>query len=462
MEQSRPQQRSTPIETPQKIAVTKRDNSLNEAKTTTTHALQKTVPPSTTDTAASSLWMASSAQPIALPRPLRGHKSLVMRTTPRIPSNLRMVVAPELPDMDAGDTEYINSIDKNELGGNNTASGSHQRSLQRTDISPYLPMLRREWSEPVLTSYAKRPASSIKCLPYPHTLDRYIPKQRPCSINTLSNASCRLSIVTVDQEYKRYSFKKQTEVAIHPSMFRGWMQKYGGKLMYSLGQVVASPTLILKGNHDIIHGTIQMNMSRQRAAQNKGKNKLSRKKVESSSKTRKNARSKSRSTLLEAQRRLEESASDSNFPSAISPEKCAAASIAKEPANSSAIGVIEMAAAAEVAADMEIAVAAYSLLAARQSDSANPSVSGNEYCYPGTALDSAYGTLNSGSQGYIVGSPLSGPTRSSSAELSTGATLFLDKSIPSKHTTNKPLMPLHDGTRYEVLGAAQSAAVATQ
>ncbi|KAJ2910139.1 hypothetical protein GGI21_001174 [Coemansia aciculifera] len=93
-------------------------------------------------------------------------------------------------------------------------------------------------------------------------MDCYTPKPRPHSLNTLSSVSCRLSIVTLDQEYQEYSYKKNAQVAVRPSAVRGLMKLFRGKVKYSVGQVIASPSLILQGNRDISRGTAQMNVSR--------------------------------------------------------------------------------------------------------------------------------------------------------------------------------------------------------
>ncbi|KAJ2340408.1 hypothetical protein GGF43_006416, partial [Coemansia sp. RSA 2618] len=93
-----------------------------------------------------------------------------------------------------------------------------------------LPILRKEISEPVLTRFANRSASSIKCLPYPHTLDSYMRRPRPCSISTVPSSPYRFSIVTTDHEYKEYSYKKGTDVVVKPNMMRGWFLKLSGKI----------------------------------------------------------------------------------------------------------------------------------------------------------------------------------------------------------------------------------------
>ncbi|KAJ1768731.1 hypothetical protein IW140_001545 [Coemansia sp. RSA 1813] len=442
-------------------------NTPDETKEMNNSATQQAVSTSATDMTVSSPLKEPSAQPSALssalPRPLHSHKSLVMSTTPRVPSNLRMVVAPGLPDAEtanAGHGNYINdkapetsSAQRNRLDRSGTTLDPNQLPLQDTHVS-YSPMLRREWSEPVLTTYAKRPASSIKCLPYPHTLDSYIPKQRPRSLNTISNASCRLSIITVDQEYKEYSYKKQAEVAVHPSKLRGWIRKFGGKLMYSFGQLVASPTFILKGNHDIIHGTIQMNMSRQKAAQNresaqtKGNNKLSRKKVESLPKAKENAQCEIKSTSRASQRKSRKSASSGSFSS---DDKY----VGKEQAHFSAVGIIEMAAAAEVAANMELAETASSLLAARLLSNATFSMSEDDHSSSSTAADTVLATSNDGSQRASIDSPPGGPTHSSSSELNMKITAIPAMSIPAEEKTNKsPVSHLSDGN-YKDPGTSQ-------
>ncbi|KAJ1652481.1 hypothetical protein GGF38_005347, partial [Coemansia sp. RSA 25] len=91
------------------------------------------------------------------------------------------------------------------------------------------PMLRRDSYGPTLMNLIDRPVDKSKCLPYPHTMDCYTPRPRPHSLNTLSSVSCRLSIVTLDQEYQEYSYKKKAHVAVRPSAVRGWVKLFRGK-----------------------------------------------------------------------------------------------------------------------------------------------------------------------------------------------------------------------------------------
>ncbi|KAJ2193416.1 hypothetical protein GGH18_002555 [Coemansia sp. RSA 530] len=61
-------------------------------------------------------------------------------------------------------------------------------------------------------------------------------------------------------------------------MMRGWFLKLRGKIKYSIGQVVASPSLVLRGNRDITRGTARVNLSRkQQKTAHDDTNKLKRK-----------------------------------------------------------------------------------------------------------------------------------------------------------------------------------------
>ncbi|KAJ2509637.1 hypothetical protein GGI11_005793 [Coemansia sp. RSA 2049] len=373
------------------------------------------------------------AAPLPAPsRSLNSQKSLVMSATPRVPSNLRMVIAPEPQDSDNDglEREYGNGMyDRNgETSGawleksyrRRTSLDPHQALLQDKRLS-HSPMLRREWSEPTLAALSKRPASSIKCLPYPHTLDSYIQKQRPHSINTLSNASCRLSIVTVDQEYKEYSYKKQADITVRPSMLRGWVRRFGGKIMYSFGQAIASPTLILKGNHEVTHGTIQMNMSRHGAVrnkervQNKSSNRLLRKKM-TSLKVRKDALNK-RGIPIVSQKRSINNDSDSTYEPAAILVKDSTTYSTTELSVSHTVDIMEIAAAAEVVANMEIAAMASSMLATRLSDNINAVEAESSYGSPYVATENIAGITSDISQSEDLNSPLSGSTRSNSTDV---------------------------------------------
>ncbi|KAJ2657207.1 hypothetical protein IWW48_004623 [Coemansia sp. RSA 1200] len=398
-------------------------------------------------------------------RSLNSHKSLVMSTTPRVPSNLRMVIAPEPQDADnegRGREDSNGMYDRNgETSGawlekpyrRSTSLDPHQTFIQDKRLS-HSPMLRREWSEPMLAALSKRPASSIKCLPYPHTLDSYIQKQRPHSLNTLSNASCRLSIVTVDQEYKEYSYKKQADITVRPSMLRGWVRRFGGKLMYSFGQAIASPTLILKGNHEVTHGTIQMNMSRHGAArnkervQNKGSNRLLRKKM-TSLKVREDALNKRGMPIVSQKLSINNDSDDTHEPAAML-VKDSTTSSATELSTSHAVDIMEIAAAAEVAANMEIAAMASSMLSTRLLDNINAVEAESSYYSPYVATGTITGITSDISQSENLNSPLSGSTCSNSTELSAKDMTTTDKTLPGGEITSTLSKELAKDINYNI------------
>ncbi|KAI9504167.1 hypothetical protein GGI25_001291 [Coemansia spiralis] len=372
-------------------------------------ALKKQLP--TAEMPPPPLPLSSPSPSSAALRPILSRKSLIMSSTPRVPSNLRMVVAPASVDAEHDGAEYEKDTKVSGIAGSSSSSDGSRASEYTVQLSslqttfsqgvqmPQSPMLRREWSEPMLTNFVKRPASSIKCLPYPHTLDSYIPKQRPRSLNTLSNASCRLSIITVDRDYKEYSYKKQADVSMRPSKLRGWMRRFSGKIVYSLGQLVASPSLILKGNHDITYGNMQMNMSRQNeSASSKDNNRLPSRKEESGSSTK------------PQKHKYKGSASNMTLP-----QKSTAT---QKMTTLRAMNVVEMAAAAESVADLEIAETAASLLSARLSDNNSSSVLVMHRRRFSDATTAGLPSTTANSPGESnVNSPLTGPTRSGSTEL---------------------------------------------
>ncbi|KAI7834659.1 hypothetical protein BX661DRAFT_195275 [Kickxella alabastrina] len=153
-------------------------------------------------------------------------KSLIMKSAPRVPSTLRRVV-------DATDSDL-----KDDADADNTNNYSTWRPVYPPGTPPLpplptkhsSPLLRRDYSEPTLMNLVDKSTSSTKCLPYPHTLDSYIPRQRPHSLNTLSSMSCRLSIITSDVDYTEYSRKKKALVVVRPSKVRGWARMLSGKL----------------------------------------------------------------------------------------------------------------------------------------------------------------------------------------------------------------------------------------
>ncbi|KAJ2782076.1 hypothetical protein H4R18_002496 [Coemansia javaensis] len=92
------------------------------------------------------------------------------------------------------------------------------------------------------------------------------PRPRPYSTSAVPDRSYRLSIVTTNQEYTELSYRKKTEVVVRPSRLRGWLLRFCGNVKYSIGQIVASPSLLVEGNRDIACGNARINFSRQRRA----------------------------------------------------------------------------------------------------------------------------------------------------------------------------------------------------
>ncbi|KAJ2727204.1 hypothetical protein GGI07_000088 [Coemansia sp. Benny D115] len=369
-------------------------------------------------------------------------KSIIMKSAPRVPSNLRMVVDAIEADPDTG-CDSASAPENRPMTAPGTALGSesHRASYTRLlsqahspDTSPLpslssrvsSPIMRREYAEHSIMSLAGRSANSEICLPYPHTLDSYIPKQRPHSLNTINSTSCRLSLTAKDLEYTEYSYKTKTNVVVKPSMMRGWTRMVGGKIKFTIGQIVASPSLILKGNRDIACGNAQMNLSRtnkstlpNHASFDKGldfgfSNVFSR-----------------RSTIIAADSTSSTSSGSSSIKrlsqsskvTFSEPSSAGGIAVPKMPAKS--ISVIEMAAAAELAADLELAEVTTALLSTRSSTSR---VEGYRSPRPlhsssdatdveaETEAETEAGYSGGSSPDTIVDSPLQGPTRTGSAE----------------------------------------------
>ncbi|KAJ1805999.1 hypothetical protein LPJ56_005227, partial [Coemansia sp. RSA 2599] len=177
----------------------------------------------------------SQTQPSPSPRILN-RKSLIIRTAPRVPSTLRKVVEATSPESKDSAGVPAGQRPATALAASGALNAGMPMWMLSSDSPPLptlstrisSPALRSDYSEPTLTSLIDRSAST-KCLPYPHTLDSYIPRRRPQSVNTVNSVSCRLSIITVDQVYTEYSHKKKMHVVVRPSKFRGWMRRFGGR-----------------------------------------------------------------------------------------------------------------------------------------------------------------------------------------------------------------------------------------
>ncbi|KAJ2816557.1 hypothetical protein FBU31_006533, partial [Coemansia sp. 'formosensis'] len=168
-------------------------------------------------------------------------KPAMSNTAPRVPSTLRLVVdggAAVSPE------DYVSDENDDDITAAATDATTADSSMTPIIPLPIIstlqptmavsptpsPILRQvNGHGPTLMSPIDKPVDRSKCLPYPHTMDCYTPRPRPHSLNTLSRVSCRLSIVTLDQEYQEYSFKKNAQVSVRPSAVRGWMKMFRGK-----------------------------------------------------------------------------------------------------------------------------------------------------------------------------------------------------------------------------------------
>ncbi|KAJ1957743.1 hypothetical protein EC988_000674 [Linderina pennispora] len=226
---------------------------------------------------------------VAAVSPLMGRKSTLLKTAPRVPSTLRKVVdvrSVETLNSQVGAAKDVRQPDEGAVHSEGDLSSqvppstgvdaSTSEQIQRrppnvaASLSPVLvtsastPMLRN-LNEPTLMHLIDRSSDEDTVLPHPHQMmDGLHMRQRPHSLNTLNSSSCRLSIITIDQDYQEYSYKNNSQRVVRPSVIRGWMRRFGGKMKYSFGQLFASPSLILDGNRDIARGTAQMNLSRHR------------------------------------------------------------------------------------------------------------------------------------------------------------------------------------------------------
>ncbi|KAJ1877322.1 hypothetical protein H4R99_007336 [Coemansia sp. RSA 1722] len=359
----------------------------------------------------------SQAQPASSPRILN-RKSLIIKTAPRVPSTLRKVVDATSPESSDNIGVSLGQRPATALAANgaNNANNASMPMWMLSSNSPPLPslssrvsspVLRSDYSEPTLTNLIDR-SSTTKCLPYPHTLDSYIPRQRPQSVNTVNSVSCRLSIITVDQEYTEYSYKKKKYVVVRPSKFRGWMRRFGGKVKFTVGQIVASPTLILQGNRDMTRGTAQMSLSEIKkksrpqsmaSANNSLGNRL----------TRTNTASEASGSSPQSSQRGQKASAVSTI-KALSPQQRI-----KQPTRS--LSVIEMAAAAERAAELELAEVTASLFSKRLSTRSSVQSMPHQRSSSGsdtTDVDAEYPAA--ALSGARTESPLTGPTRNASAE----------------------------------------------
>ncbi|KAJ2287105.1 hypothetical protein IW141_005024 [Coemansia sp. RSA 355] len=335
----------------------------------------------------------------------------LLKTAPRVPSTLRMVV----------DTEDESDTECNYDGGGQhrllqTANSVAMRSNSEWYADPApLPMLRKENSEPTLTRFANRSANSINCLPYPHTLDSYVRRPRPCSASTAPPSPYRFSIVTTNQEYKEYSYKKGADIVVQPSMMRGWFLKLRGKIKYSIGQVVASPSLILRGNRDITRGTARVNLSRkQQKTAHDDTNKLKRKSLVLTSGSNENHISNNNGRRVSD---VSQADSDNYH-----------VSWTNAKTENDAVSVVELITAAENVAEAEIAEAATAVSSRRTSGERNSILelriqSNSEV----TEVTLGNGISSCGSSSKSIDSPPGDAVCAESKATMAGCAVFLDK-----------------------------------
>ncbi|KAJ1723995.1 hypothetical protein LPJ53_001690 [Coemansia erecta] len=360
-------------------------------------------------------------------------KSLIMKSVPRVPSTLRKVVDVSSPDPrdNVEDEVYAHSGQRPTTvysSNSSTHSGSNGVWMHSPDTPPLpaipasmsSPALRRYHDEPSLLNMIDRPANNVKCLPYPHTLDSYIPRPRPRSLNTVNSTSCRLSIITTNVEYTEYSHQKKAHVVVRPSRVRGWARRFGGRVKFTVGQILASPTLILRGNRDMARGTAQISLweckkaaeSQNAAApaeaattDNAG---LGIQMPRRNSSTTDSSGGSSGGSLRAIRRKS--MASTNNSIKALSPQVQPKQSVRS-------LSVIQMAAAAEHAAELELAEVTVSLMSARTSTRSRTTAKPHQRSSSGsdTTDVEADGTTTSPSDTKSR-SPLTGPTRTGSIE----------------------------------------------
>ncbi|KAJ2135690.1 hypothetical protein IW136_004180 [Coemansia sp. RSA 678] len=318
----------------------------------------------------------------------------LLKTAPRVPSTLRMVV----------DTEDESDTECNYDGGGQhrllqTANYVAMRSNSEWYADPApLPMLRKENSEPTLTRYVHRP--------------------RPCSASTAPPSPYRFSIVTTNQEYKEYSYKKGADIVVQPSMMRGWFLKLSGKI-----KVVASPSLILRGNRDITRGTAWVNLSRkQQKSAHDDTNKLKRKSLVLTSGSNGNHISNNNGSHISnnnGRRVSDVSQADSdNYPVSWTNAKT----------ENDAVSVVELITAAENVAEAEIAEAATAVSSRRTSGERNSILelriqSNSEV----TEVTLGNGISSCGSSSKSIDSPPGDAVCAESKATMAGCAVFLDK-----------------------------------
>ncbi|KAJ1859920.1 hypothetical protein LPJ73_001622 [Coemansia sp. RSA 2703] len=386
-------------------------------------------------------------------------KSLIMKSVPRVPSTLRKVVDVTSPDSSDNIEEMHAHSDERPATIYSTNSSTHSRTnemwIHSPDTPPLpalpasmsTPALRRYHEEPSLMNIIDRPANNVKCLPYPHTLDSYIPRPRPRSLNTVNSASCRLSIITTNVEYTEYSYQKKAHVVVRPSRVRGWARRFGGRVKFTVGQILASPTLILRGNRDMARGTAQISLWESKKAAE-----MQNAAVEAETATTANTglgihmpRRNSSTTAssgdssggsLRALRRKSMVSTNSSI-KALSPQVQSKPSVR-------CLSVIEMAAAAEQAAELELAEVTVSLMSSRTSTRSRTTAKPHHRSSSGSdstdveAEDSIASPSESKSR-----SPLTGPTRTGSIENILRSDQFkLSPDAPTFATSTSKKMPV--------------------
>ncbi|KAJ1960809.1 hypothetical protein GGI12_003604 [Dipsacomyces acuminosporus] len=178
-------------------------------------------------------------QPASSPM-LLSRKSTILNTAPRVPSTLRKVVDVGSTEAKAEDGDKASALGIQHAASSaihNEQAASGRTPPQSTSSLPPLlsprmstPALRKNLNEPTIMNLVDRSNTDSSSLPHPHDFEGYPLRPRPRSLNTLSGMSCRLSIITVDQEYEEFSYKKNAQQPVRPSLVRGWIRRLGGKV----------------------------------------------------------------------------------------------------------------------------------------------------------------------------------------------------------------------------------------
>ncbi|KAJ1762935.1 hypothetical protein LPJ58_000274 [Coemansia sp. RSA 1591] len=198
-------------------------------------------------------------------------------------------------------------------------------------------------------------------------------------------------------------------------MMRGWFLKLSGKIKYSIGQVVASPSLILRGNRDITRGTARVNLSRkQQKTAHDDTSKLKRKSLVLTSGSNENHISNNNGRRVSD---VSQADSDNYH-----------VSWTNAKTENDAVSVVELITAAENVAEAEIAEAATAVSSRRTSGERNSILelriqSNSEV----TEVTLGNGVSSCGSSGKSIDSPPGDAVCAESKTTMAGCAVFLDK-----------------------------------